>query len=91
MTLYAARIKNKVAAALQPLVLKLENESGLHAGHAGTHATGETHFKLHVVSSAFSGLSRLARQRMVYALLADEMRERVHALSLDLKAPEEAI
>lgn len=82
---YAQRIEKKIRDALSPEALKLTDDSHKHAGHGGAHPSGETHFTLSVTSSAFNGLSRVAQQRLVYGLLADEMRERVHALVLDLK------
>lgn len=90
MGMIAARIKDKIEKALSPQEFKLVDDSAKHAGHMGARPEGETHFTLSVISAAFTGKSRLERQRLVYALLADEMRERVHALSLNLKAPEDA-
>lgn len=82
---YAERIEKKIREGLSPEAFTLTDDSHKHAGHAGAHASGETHFTLSVTSAAFNGLSRVAQQRLVYGLLADEMRERVHALVLDLK------
>jgi BolA protein len=87
---YAERIRTKIEKAFQPVEMELEDESARHHGHGGAHAEGETHFRLRVIAEVFRGVSRVERQRMVYALLADEMTERVHALSLSLKSPDEA-
>ncbi len=87
---YAARIRQKLTDGLSPDRLEVVDESHRHAGHAGADAKGETHFHVTVVSAAFAGQSRVARQRMVYALLADELRERVHALALTTQTPAEA-
>lgn len=87
---YAARIHQKLTANLAPELLEVVDESDRHAGHAGADAKGETHFHVTIVSSAFTGRSRVERQRMVYALLADELRERVHALGLTTRTPAEA-
>ena len=89
---YHDRISTKLTAALAPSVLEIEDDSARHAGHAGAHEDGggETHFNVKIVSSKFEGQSRVARQRMVYELLKDELNERVHALSLITKTPEEA-
>lgn len=93
MTTYAERIRSKIEAALAPAMLEVIDESHRHAGHlqhdGGAGQEGETHFRVCVVSSAFSGMSRVARQRLVYDLLAEELAERVHALSLTTKTPEE--
>lgn len=85
----ADRIRRKLAATLQPTRLEVLDESARHHGHAGWREGGETHFHLTVVSEAFAGKSRVARQRLVYDLLAEEMRDRVHALSLTTLAPAE--
>lgn len=67
----------------------LDDESGRHAGHAGARPGGETHYRLRLVSTSFAGLSRVARQRLVYDALREEFDTGLHALSLDLKTPEE--
>jgi BolA family transcriptional regulator, general stress-responsive regulator len=84
-TTYAQRIEKKIREGLNPVAFELIDDSNAHAGHGGAHPSGETHFTLHITASAFNGLSRLAQQRLVYGLLADEMRERVHAIVLNLK------
>lgn len=84
-----SRIEEKLTAALAPAELEIEDESHRHAGHAGHRPGGETHFRVRVVSEAFRGESRVARQRRVYGLLAAELQERVHALSLTTLTPEE--
>jgi len=86
----AERIRAAIAAALQPHTLDIEDESHLHAGHAGAREGGETHYKVTVVSSAFAGQSRVARQRTVYGLLDKEFEGGLHALSLRALTPEEA-
>lgn len=73
-----------------PRVLAIEDESARHAGHAGARPGGETHYRLRLVSDAFEGLSRVARQRLVYHALREEFDTGLHALSLDLKTPGEA-
>jgi BolA protein len=69
--------------------LVVHDDSGRHAGHAGARPGGESHFRLEIVSSAFAGESRVARQRRVYALLADELQSGVHALQLTTLTPDE--
>ena len=89
---YRDRIQTKLTNALAPIRLEIDDDSQRHHGHAGAapDGMGETHFNVAVESAAFAGQSRIARQRMVYALLADELKERVHALSLKLTAPGES-
>ncbi|HEV2264963.1 MAG TPA: BolA family protein [Stellaceae bacterium] len=84
----AERIRSKLAI-LQPTRLVVHDDSGRHAGHAGARPGGESHFRLEIVSSAFAGESRVARQRRVYALLADELQSGVHALQLTTLTPDE--
>lgn len=86
----AARIKAQLQAQFTFDVFELEDESGKHAGHAGAAPGGETHYRLRLVSPAFDGLSRVARQRLVYHALREEFDTGLHALSLDLKTPGEA-
>jgi BolA protein len=90
MTIYADRIRAKLEAGLAPQALDILDESAKHAGHAGARPEGETHFRVRIVSAAFVGMGRVDRQRKVYALLADELAERVHALALETRTPEEA-
>lgn len=84
---------DRIAAlkALDARTLEATGRSGTAGqGHAPVDGGGETHFRVEVVSSAFEGKSRVDRQRMVNALLADELRERVHALQLRTLTPQEA-
>lgn len=85
----ATRIRRKLTAALAPVRLEIEDDSARHAGHAGHDGRGESHFSVTVVSPAFEGKSRLERQRMVYGLLAEELADRVHALALRTRTPDE--
>ncbi len=84
------RIREKLTAALHPERLEIVDESHRHAGHAGARPGGETHFRVEVVATAFQGKSRLERQRLVYAILKDEMSHQIHALSLVTRTPGEA-
>ena len=70
--------------------LDIIDESHKHAGHGGSHQDGETHFRIEIVASAFEGMNAVNRQRKVYELVADELKERVHALALSTKTPGEA-
>lgn len=81
----ADRIRAKLQAAFAPLELDLIDESSGHVGHAGHRPDGESHFRLRLASAQFDGKSRLERQRMVHAVLAEELAGRVHALVLALQ------
>jgi len=83
-------IETKLTAALDPLRLDIIDNSAQHAGHGGAHPDGESHFALVVVTKAFEGLSRVQRQRLVYAALAEEMTDHIHALELKTQTPDEA-
>jgi BolA protein len=85
-----ASIRSKLSKALAPERLEVINESHLHAGHRDAPGTGESHFRVLVVSAAFAGKSRLARHRLVNEVLAAELAGKVHALALDLQAPGES-
>lgn len=84
-----AAIREKLQAALQPGSLVIRNVSHHHAGHAGSPNSGHSHFEVEIVADAFEGLSRVARHRRVYSLLAAEMAGPVHALALVTEAPSE--
>jgi len=81
-------IERKLAEGLSPLHLEIVDESRHHAGHSGARS-GAGHFAVTVVSAAFTGLDTLARHRLVYRILAEEMRTTIHALALATLSPEE--
>jgi BolA protein len=83
-------IHDKLTAAFAPVRLEIEDDSARHHGHAGARPGGESHFNVVIESSAFAGAPRLARQRMVYRALADELAGPVHALSVKALAPGES-
>lgn len=83
------RLRAALQAALQPQALEIEDESHLHAGHAGARS-GKGHFRVHIVADAFSGKSPVERHRMVYAALGHVLHNDVHALGITAKAPGEA-
>jgi BolA protein len=85
----AERIRSKLEAAFAPVRLSVVDDSERHKGHAGHRPEGETHFNVEIVSAAFAGLSRVERQRKVYAALAEELAGPVHALSVAARSLEE--
>jgi BolA family transcriptional regulator, general stress-responsive regulator len=85
----ASEMIERLTAALAPTRLELEDQSHQHIGHAGHDPRGESHFALTIESAAFAGLSRVERQRKVYAALGDLMRDRIHALTFKALAPDE--
>ena len=91
------RIEAKLNEAFKPESLAVIDESHLHAGHhhhgsdhhAAFDGSGETHFRVRLVSGAFSGESRVARQRAINKVLADELSGGVHAPAIEASAPGE--
>ncbi|WP_226381900.1 BolA family protein [Falsiroseomonas ponticola] len=86
----AARIEAAIQGAFAPDAITVQDDSALHAGHAGARPGGETHYTLRIVASAFAGQNRVARSRAVHEALAAEFATGLHALSLKLLTPEEA-
>ena len=81
-------IESRLREALAPSLLEIEDDSHLHAGHAG--AKEGAHFSVNIVSDRFTGLHRVARHRLVYHALAELMRSGIHALAIDARAPGES-
>lgn len=84
------RIREKLMVALEPIRLDVVNESELHAGHRSSPGTGDSHFRVLVVSEKFAGRSRLERHRLVNEVLKEEM-TKIHALALSALAPGDPI
>ena len=84
-----AQIRAALHAAFAPDALLIEDESHLHAGHAGARS-GRGHFRVELVSSAFTGMTPVARHRAVYAALGSLMDTDIHALSIRAQTPQEA-
>ena len=83
------RIRRKLTAEFHPILLEIQDESAKHAGHAGARPGGESHFHVRIVSQVFTGESRVARHRRVYAVLAEEMQAGLHALALETLTEDE--
>ena len=81
------QITARLTQALSPTQLVVLNESASHAGHMGDDGTGESHFRVEVTSAAFTGINRVARQRLVNQALADLLKDRIHALAIKASAP----
>ena len=77
------RITQKLNKALEPTHLKVINQSNLHQGHAGDDGSGESHFHIEIYSHAFEKKSRVARERLIYRALSEEMKI-IHALSIKI-------
>ena len=87
---FIENIRMKLERDLSPVSLEIINESHLHAGHQESFdGSGETHLRIKIVSSAFEGLTRIARHRNINALVADEIALGLHAVAIEVKAPSE--
>ena len=84
------KIRKNLTAMLNPTRLEIINESHLHAGHSSSPGTGESHFRILIISELFDGKSRLERHRMVNDALRDELKNSIHALAMSTLSPKEA-
>jgi BolA protein len=82
----AERLRQCLQAAFAPLELSIEDESHMHAGHAGARG-GQSHFRVRIVAEAFRGVPAVARHRQVYAALGDMLKTDIHALSIAASVP----
>tara|TARA_B100001167_G_C16558982_1_gene207085 strand:+ start:86 stop:352 length:267 start_codon:yes stop_codon:yes gene_type:complete len=84
-------IENELKAILEKTFeckqLHIENQSGLHAGHASSPNTGESHFYVHIVANDFIGKTRLEAHQMVNQAVSPLFDKGLHALSVKAKAP----
>ncbi len=85
----ATSLRQKLNAAFTPEELLVEDESARHAGHSGAREGGESHFRVRIVSAAFANMSRVERQRRVYAAVSEEIAGGLHALALTTLTPDE--
>jgi len=81
------QMEQKLKDRFAPIALSVIDESAHHAGHSGARPDGESHFKVKIVADAFAGQSLVQCHRLVNETLAEELKERVHALSISAKAP----
>ena len=87
MAVNASAIETALRDALQPSRIEVQDDSHLHAGHAG--AREGRHFTVRITSSRFAGCSRVARHRLVYDALRLLMPAGIHALAIEARAPDE--
>lgn len=81
-------LHQRLADGLPQATITVEDESHLHAGHAGA-AGGAGHFKVRIVSARFEGMNKVARHRLVYHLVQDWIPHGIHALTIDARSPAE--
>jgi len=82
------RIRERLSA-LSPLEIDIQDDSALHAGHAGAR-DGGGHYRLYIVSAAFEGRNTVARHRLVYDAVGDMMKKEIHALAIRAVSASEA-
>jgi BolA protein len=82
------RLRQRLTDEFRPLELSVEDESHLHAGHAGA-AGGASHFRIRIVAEAFRGKPAVARHRLIYAALGELMKSEIHALAIEASPPAE--
>ena len=87
MSAETASLLRERLMVLEPLSLAIDDESHLHAGHAGAKEGG--HYKITIVAEAFNGQNTVKRHRMIHAAVGDLMRGRIHALSIRAFSPDE--
>jgi BolA family transcriptional regulator, general stress-responsive regulator len=81
------RLRERLQTSFAPSELQIEDESHLHAGHAGA-ADGHGHFRVRIVAEAFRGVPTVARHRLVYAAVGDLMKTDIHALAIEALSPD---
>ena len=84
----AERLASVLREALAPASVEVQDDSHLHAGHAG--AREGRHFSVRIVSPAFESLTRVARHRLVYDAARTLIAEGIHALAIEARTPAEA-
>jgi BolA protein len=83
----ATKLRERLLSRFDPVQLQVKDESHLHEGHAGA-ASGQSHFRIRIVSEAFRGLTSLARHRLVYAAVDDLLKSDIHALAIEALPPD---
>ena len=81
------RLRERLVTRFAPLELAIEDESHLHAGHAGA-AGGQSHYRVRIVAEAFRGVASVARHRLVYAAVGDLLQTDIHALAIEASPPQ---
>ncbi len=88
MTDRRERIEALLVDTLEPVELRVKDQSHLHAGHAGA-SDGRGHFEVHIVARVFAGKSRIQRHQLVYGALAELLKTDIHALQIRAMTPDE--
>lgn len=84
MTKVEKNILSKLKKHLEPSFIEVIDESHLHANHNSDAKNGGTHFKIKIISNTFKGRSNIEKHRLIYEILDSELKNGVHALTLNL-------
>ena len=82
-------IRRRLVETFHPVRLEIEDQSQLHAGHAGARSSGGGHYVVTIIAQSFTGKTQLERHRLVYDALRDLMARDIHALSVRAASPQE--
>ncbi len=88
MTDRRERIEALLVDRLEPVELRVKDQSHLHAGHAGA-SDGRGHFDVYIIARAFAGKTRIQRHQLVYGALTDLLKSDIHALKIRALTPDE--
>jgi BolA protein len=83
-------IRQKLTTEFNPQLIEIIDNSAAHAGHAGARKGGG-HYHVTIVSDAFDGKSLVQRHQLIYAVLAEMMKDQIHALGINALTPSEHI
>jgi BolA protein len=77
-------IISKLNERFKPIILEVIDESHLHKGHSGYREGGESHFRLKISSEVLKKESLLKAHRMINESLREELKEKIHALAIEI-------
>ena len=83
------KIREILEKEFSPLILEIQDDSALHAGHKESLRSGGGHFSVLIVSERFIGLKLIARHRLIYEALGKKLKKDIHALAIKALVPAE--
>lgn len=83
----AQKIENHIRTATEIEGFKAINDSHKHAGHAGDNGTGESHFRIEVISASLATLPRVQAHRIIMTAIKPLFDQGLHALSIKINSP----
>ncbi|MBI4125928.1 MAG: BolA family transcriptional regulator [Deltaproteobacteria bacterium] len=82
-------IKKSLTEQFHPTHLEVHDDSAAHAGHEGARLSGGGHYTVVIVADGFAEKNAVARHRLIYAALQNEMKDAIHALAIQAFTPTE--